>query len=302
MKDEDSGPRHGERRTIRRRSLLKAGVLSFTAAAVGGAAYEAWRTWQALHPHPFPYEAQSAATATAAASEGLTTTLVPVGQFTSEMIQEVLNNIGIVILELTNGQRIIRSAWLAQGPGNGYNIVTSLHEASNGSSLSDGRSIKNVLFGRPHIDQSFVEADARKCKIASGGSKEVPQDVALITIPRENFNFKTDTPPEGTHFIDGYPPRINSLILFAGYPNLFKNSSNLLLSTSDGGQAPVISVNSAYEWGIKGLVSLGSSGEPVFAVVNGQLTGIGVVSGSDLYYEVGLVSSLPLNKLRSSAS
>ena len=302
MNERDLDPRPRDQRTIGRRVFLtRAAALTLAGGTVAGAVYEVWRTWQALHPQRFPYDPRLSATATAA--EGLETTLKAEAPFTPEMIQQVLNNTGMVILSLNDGPPVIRSAWLAKGPGEGYNIVTTAHDAPGPETiLPNGKStaIKTVSFMRPYIETSFVDVEAGRCAIAVGRSEEIPEDVTLITVPMVDFPLKADPLPDGVPFQDRYVPKIGDRVLFAGYPTQFEDHPSFLRSKTYGDVAPVTNTYPPYRWGIEGLASSGSSGSPVFAVVSGQLTGVGVISQRMVYSEEIVVSSLPLNKLRNS--
>jgi hypothetical protein len=302
MDEIELAPRPRDQRTIGRRVFLaRAAALILAGGTVAGAMCEAWRTWQALHPQPFPYDPRLSATATAA--EGLETTLKAEAPFTPEMIQQTLRNTGMVILTLNEGPPVIRSAWLAKGPGEGYNIVTTAHDAPGPETiLPNGQStaIKTVSFIRPYLDASFVEVEARKCTIAVGRSTQIPEDVTLVTIPMADFPFKQDPLPDGVPFQDSYVPKVGDRVLFAGYPTQFEDHPSFLRSKTYGDVAPVTNTYPPNRWGIDGLASPGSSGSPVFAVVSGHLTGVGVISQRKVYSEEIVVSSLPLNKLRNS--
>jgi hypothetical protein len=302
MNKRDLDPRPREQRTIGRKVFLtRAAALTLAGGTVAGAIYEVWRTWQALHPQPFPYDRQLSATATAA--EGLETTLKAEAPFTPEMIRQVLTNTGMVILTLNDGPPVIRSAWLAKGPGEGYNIVTSAHDAPGPDTiLPNGKStaIKTVSFIRPYIDTSFLEVEASKCTIAVGRSKDIPEDVTLIIVPMVDFPLKQDPPPDGVAFQDSYVPKIGDRVLFAGYPTQFEDHPSFLRSKTYGDVARVTNTSPPNQWRIEGLASPGASGSPVFAVFSEQLTGVGVISARNLYSEELVVSSLALNKLRNS--
>jgi hypothetical protein len=288
---------HPGNREVTRRRVVGAGAMTAALLLLGGAVYKAWQTF---HPQPFPYDADLSATATAATHQGLETTLTAETPFTNEMIQKVRDNTGILILEFTNGARAVRSGWLAQGPSEGINLVTIVHDGLGGNTVGpNGKStvIKSVLFIRPYRDQFLV--DASKCTFAVGLSKRIPQDVALINVSTVNIPH-AEIPVDGIPFKDKYTPRIGEPVLFAGYPDEFKNPTNLLLSITEGDVTHVSDIDSSYEWGIKGLAAIGSSGGPGLAIIDGQLTGVGVVIQSEKYNEEIILSSLPLNDLHNS--
>jgi hypothetical protein len=267
-------------RRIGRRRVLKTAAVTSAVVAVGGAFVEAVRTWQALHPPRIRYDALLAATATAASEQGLETTLRPDGPFTQEMIQTALRNTGIVMLKLTDNTTLQRSACLAQGQ-DGLYIVTSLHKPFQGNAVGaykESAAVDTVLFGRPRVDTSLIEIDASKCTFASGGSKDIPQDVALIGVPQAPFSL-LEIPADGIPISDDFMPRTGDPILFAQYPNAL-HAPNLLRSITLGSVTRITDTPSdqPYTWGFAGLAALGSSGGPVWAIVNGQLTGVGVTT------------------------
>ncbi len=251
-------------RRIGRRRVLKTAAVTSAVVAVGGAVVEAVRTWQALHPSRIQYDLFLAATATAASEQGLATTLRPDGPFTREMIQTVLRNTGFVLLKLTDNTTIGRSAYLVQGQGDLY-IVTSVH--------------------RPFLGNAV-------------GSKEIPQDVALIGVPQAPFS-SLEVPADGMPIRDDFIPSSGDPVLFAGYPNEF-HAPNLLRSITQGSVSHITDTerDQPYTWGFTGLAALGSSGGPVCALVNGQLTGVGVTTQTKAYFEEVMASSIPLSTLR----
>jgi hypothetical protein len=287
-------------RRIGRRQALKAAAVTSAVLAVGGAAVEAVRTWQALHPPRIQYDALLAATATAASEQGLETTLTAEGPFTEMMIQTALRNTGIVMLKLTDNRTIIRSACLAQGQ-DGLYIVTSLHRPFQGNAVGAviaSAAVATVIFGRPQIDTSLTEIDASKCTFASGGSKAIPQDVALIGVPQASFS-SLEVPADGIPISDDFVPRTGDPVLYAGYPNAL-HAPILLRSITLGDITRITDTqgDQPYTWGFTGLAALGSSGGPVCALVNGQLTGVGVTTQSKTYVEEVVASSIPFSKLR----
>ncbi len=287
-------------RLIGRRQVLKTAAVTSAVLAVGGAVVEAVRTWQALHPPRIRYDVFLSATATAASEQGLATTLRPVGPFTKERIQTVARNTGIVLLKLTDNTTILRSACLAQGQ-DGLYLVTSLHQPFQGNAVGavkESAAVDTVLFGRPRIDNSFTEIAARKCTFASGGSKKIPQDVALIGVPQATFS-SLEIPADGIPIRDDFIPRTGDPVLFAGYPKEF-HDPNLLRSITQGSVTWITDTtrDQPYTWGFTGLAAIGSSGGPVCAIVNGQLTGVGVTTQSTAYVEEVIASSIPFSKLR----
>jgi hypothetical protein len=284
-------------REVTRRRLVGAGAMTAALLLLGGALY---RAWQVLHPQPFPYDADLSATATAATEEGLQTTLRAESPFTDEMIQEVLDNTGTLIIEFKNGATAVRSGWLAQGPGKGIDIVTIVHDGLGGNTVGpNGKStvIKNIRFIRPHVDEFSVDAD--KCTFFVGQSPRIPQDVALINVPTVYLP-PLNAPASGIPFKDNYKPTRGKPVLFAGIPSEFLNRANPLLSITEGGVTQVSDIDSSYEWGFKGIAAIGSSGGPVCVAESGQLTGVGVVIQAETYTEELVASSLPLNDLHNS--
>ena len=285
---------------IGRRRVLTTAAVTSAVVAVGGAFVEAVRTWQALHPSRIQYNLFLAATATAASAQGLATTLRPDGPFTREMIQTVLRNTGFVLLKLTDNTTIGRSAYLVQGQGGLY-IVTSVHRPFLGNAVGAVKAsaaVATVLFGRPRIDTSFTEMAASRCTFASGGSKEIPQDVALIGVPQAPFS-SLEVPADGMPIRDDFIPSTGDPVLFAGYPNEV-HAPNLLRSITQGSVSHITDTarDQPYTWGFTGLAALGSSGGPVCALVNGQLTGVGVITQTKAYFEEVSASSIPLSTLR----
>jgi hypothetical protein len=284
-----------------RRNLLRWVVLTGAGLSVAGAIYEIWRTWLELHPQPFPYDPLLSATATTATNEGLATTLKPEEPFTAEMIQQVLNNTGLVFLELNDGTMIGRSAWLAIGGelGEGYHIVTTAHDGPGEDTIA--KVVIRVHFGRPNKDESFITVDASKCKLAAGTSSKIPEDVDLISVPEEAFSSLKDA--DGIPFINRHTPKIGDSVLYASYPIIFENKQNLLLSLLGGEVTHVISIDDLpdrYRWSIKGIGGTNSSGGLVAAVVDGKYVAVGVISQRAKYSETLIVSSLPLNQLHNS--
>ncbi len=268
--------------------------------AVGGACVEAVQTWQALHPPRIRYDVFLAATATAASAQGLETTLRPDGPFTKEMMQTVARNTGIVMLKLTDNTTILRSACLAHGQ-DGLSIVTSLHRPFQGNAVGAVKAsaaVDTVLFGRPRIDTAFTAIAASKCTFASGGSKQIPQDVALIGVPQAPFS-SLELPADGIPIREDFIPSTGDPVLYAGYPDEFRDP-NLLRSLTQGSVTRITDTqrDHPYTWGFTGLAALGSSGGPVCALVNGQLTGVGVTTQSHTYVEEVIASSIPFSKLR----
>jgi len=283
---------------ISRRKVLEGVVLTGAGVSVAGLFYEMWRTWLELHPQPFPYDSLLAATATAASKEGLATTVHPEGPFTAEMIQQVLNNTGLVFLERYDGSMIGRSAWLATGGelGEGYHIVTSAHDAPGEDTIA--KVVKRVHFGRPNKDQSFITVDASQCKLAAGKSAKIPQDVDLFSVPEEAFSSLDDA--DGLPFLNRHTPKVGDSVLYASYPIILENRQNLLLSILGGDVTHVISVGDPPgRWGIKGIGGTNSSGGLVAAVVDEKFVAVGVIDQRAAYFETLVVSSLPLNQLHS---
>jgi hypothetical protein len=290
-------------RRISRRTLLSWVVLTGAGVSVAGAIYEIGRAWDELHLQPFPYESFLAATATAATKEGLATTLQPEAPFTAEMIQQVLNNVGLVFLELNDGTMLRHSAWLAQGGafGEGFHIVTAAHDYPGEDTIA--MVVKRVHFGRPNKDASFLTVDASTCQLAAGKSSTIPQDVDLISVPEEAFSSLKDA--DGIPFLDRYTPKVGDAVLYASYPIILENKQNLLLSILGGDVTRVISfadLPDRYSWSIKGIGSTYSSGGLVAAVVDGTLVAVGVITRRAAYSETLIVSSLPLDQLQNSTA
>jgi hypothetical protein len=287
-------------RRIGRRQVLTTAAVTSAVLAVGGALVEAVQTWQALHPPRIRYDVFLAATATAASAQGLATTLRPEGPFTKEMMQTVSRNTGIVMLKLTDTRTILRSACLAQGQ-DGLYILTSLHRPFQGNAVGavkTSAAVATVLFGRPRIDTSFTAIAASKCTFVSGGSKQIPQDVALIGVPQAPFS-SLELPADGIPIREDFIPRTGDPVLYAGYPDEFRDP-NLLRSLTQGSVTRITDTQRAQPstWGFTGLAALGSSGGPVCALVNGHLTGVGVTTQSITYVEEVIASSIPFSKLR----
>src|SRR5258706_1348421 len=304
-------------RRIGRRQVLTTAAVTSAVLAAGGALVEAVQTWQALHPPRIRYDVFLAATATAASARGLATTLRPEGPFTKEMMQTVSRNTGIVMLKLTDTRTILRSACLAQGQDGLYiltslhrrkyvetilaYILTSLHRPFQGNAVGavkTSAAVATVLFGRPRLDTSFTAIAASKCTFASGGSKQIPQDVALIGVPQAPFS-SLELPADGIPIREDFIPRTGDPVLYAGYPDEFRDP-NLLRSLTQGSVTRITDTQRAQPstWGFAGLAALGSSGGPVCALVNGHLTGIGVTTQSITYVEEVIASSIPFSKLR----
>src|SRR5258706_2193785 len=287
-------------RLLGRRQVLTTAAVTSEGVAVGGAVVAAVQTWQALHPPRIRYDVFLAATATAASAQGLATTLRPAGPFTKEMIQSVSRNTGIVMLKLTDNTTVLRSAYLVQGQ-DGLYIVTSLHRPFQGNAVGAVKAspaVDTVLFGLPRIDTSFTEIAASKCTFVSGGSKQFPQDVALIGVPQAPFS-SLELPADGMPIRDDFIPRTGDPVLFAGYPDEFRDP-HLLRSITQGSVTRITDTQRAqpYTWGFTGLAALGSRGGPVCALVNGHLAGVGVTTQSITYVEEVIASSIPFSKLR----
>jgi hypothetical protein len=144
----------------------------------------------------------------------------------------------------------------------------------------------------------FTEIAASKCTFASGGSIQIPQDVAFIGVPQAPFS-SLELPADGIPIREDFMPRTGDPVLFAGYPDEFRDP-NLLRSITQGSVTRITDTQRAqpYTWGFTGLAALGSSGGPVCALVNGQLTGVGVTTQSTVYVEEVIASSIPFSKLR----
>jgi hypothetical protein len=215
------------------------------------------------------------------------------------MIQQVVNNTGLVFFELYDGTMIGRSAWLAKGGelGEGYHIVTTAHDAPGEDTIA--KVVEKVHFGRPNKDESFITVDASKCTLIAGKSSKIPQDVDLVSVPEEAFSSLRDA--DGIPFIDRYTPKIGDSVLYASYPIILENKQNLLLSILGGEATHVISVDDLPDrWSIKGIGGTNSSGGLVAAVLGGKFVAVGVISQRSLYAEMLIVSSLSLNQLQNS--
>jgi hypothetical protein len=122
--------------------------------------------------------------------------------------------------------------------------------------------------------------------------------VALIGVPQVPFA-SLEVPAGGIPIGDDFIPRTGDPIVFAGYPNEV-HAPNLLRSITQGNVTHITDTegDQPYTWGFVGLAALGSSGAPVCALMNGQLTGVGVITQTKVYVEEVIASSIPFSKLR----